>query len=311
MKSKLLALCLLVLGLSSCSLLEGLFPKPPSINTTSNNYDDVIPSVAVEKAEEGEGIKALTLQEYQSKIENDESFIIFYHLTDCSACHSAVNNYLNTYINVSKNRVYGIDAQPMGDAVYSQLVAVTDNSGQYKFRDYQTFPFLYIYQNGEVIVGESTYSSFTKMLYAYVYDNSGTDADSFPTMPYISVNQNTSGQLVDIYIDRYIERVENNESFVILYYLNSCPACDIAKNDFLIKYVVQREIEILQIEVSSNSMGNYDKERLFDLTRGSTFPYENNQVAPLLYLYHQGEVQVASYTYTNYFRLLDSYLLID
>lgn len=131
MKNKIFILLLMIFCLSSCS------NSSSNITSTSNDYSSITPYIQVERNEE-KTFKEINVNEYVSKMENKDSFIMFFYMTTCSGCNLAKQNLLIPYMQETSIMIYAMDIK--SDENYPSLslmqqYQILDNSYYYFHED--------------------------------------------------------------------------------------------------------------------------------------------------------------------------------
>ncbi len=129
----------------------------------------------------------------------------------------------------------------------------------------------------------------------------------------IIVYHNSEIQYQDVTIGEYENKVNNKEDFVILYYAESCSACEVAKNDYLNGYLSEKEFAIYQINIEILSKN--ELIRLSNVTANSKYrPYDDQgggPYTPYLYFFVDGEVLVGEPHFTNFTTALDQLIEVS
>jgi predicted bacteriocin transport accessory protein len=127
MKNKIFIILLMIFCLTSCSNNDS------QITSSSNDYSSITPYIQVERNEE-KTFKEINVNEYISKMENKDSFIMFFYMTTCGACNSAKEKLLIPYMQETSIMIYAMDIKSeenYGNLALMQQYQILDNTYYY------------------------------------------------------------------------------------------------------------------------------------------------------------------------------------
>ncbi len=134
MKNKIFIILLMIFCLSSCGNINE--SEIITSSSASKDYSSITPYIEVERNEE-KTFKDINVNQYVNKMENKDSFIMFFYMTTCGGCNSAKEKLLIPYMEETSIMIYAMDIKSDENYEYLYLMQqyqILDNS-YYYFRD--------------------------------------------------------------------------------------------------------------------------------------------------------------------------------
>ena len=162
----------------------------------------------------------LTISQFQTKLNNGDTFLVYSYVVTCANCHAFVNEVLNPYIEENDVVIYRIDS--------GSLISVDDKAPNIA-------PSLLIYEKGEI--KESI--TFRKNREIF------TDKGAFTKF----MNKNfLLPTMYEVDFDTLDKKIANKENFVVYFGWYACGDCTYMNDAFLTEFFKDNEKKFYYVE---------------------------------------------------------------